>query len=162
MFGALGRLASRRPWYVIGAWLVLAVLVIALAPGFKATQEQAEFLPDHYESIKAFNLQDEAFPSNSQVGAIVVFDRSDGGKLTAQDQAAVQSVVDGISSKMGSGDLKKAFTGIQAQPPSDNGLVQLAVVGLSDKVTGYDTPSFDAVKALRADLKKAVTGDIDY
>ena len=58
---------------------------IALAPAFKATQDQAEFLPDHYESIKAFNLQDEAFPQNSQVGAIVVFDRKDGGKLTEDD-----------------------------------------------------------------------------
>ena len=53
-------------------------------------------------------------------------------------------------------------TGIQVQPPSENGLVQLAVVGLSDDVTGYDQPSFDAVKALRADLEKAVTGDIRY
>src|SRR4051794_7192494 len=157
MFGALGRLASRRPWFVIGAWLVFAVLVIALAPAFKATQDQAEFLPDHYESIKAFNLQDEAFPSSSQVGAIVVFDRKDGGKLTEADQASVASVVDALSSKLGSDKtLKKAFTGIAAQPPSENGLIQLAVVGLSDDVTGYDTASFDAVKALRADLEKGV------
>ena len=162
MFGALGRLASRRPWLVIAAWLVFAVGVIALAPAFKATQDQAEFLPDHYESIKAYNLQDEAFPSNSQVAAIVVFDRKDGGQLTADDQAQVQQVVDDVSSKMGSGDLKKAFTGIQVQPVSENGLVQLAVVGLSDDVTGYDTASFDAVKALRADLKEGVTGDIEY
>jgi len=157
MFGALGRLASRRPWFVIAAWIVFAGLVIALAPAFKATQDQAEFLPGHYESIKAFNLQDEAFPQDSQVGAIVVFDRKDGGKLTADDQAQVQQVVDGLS-----GNLEKAFTGIQAQPPSENGLVQLAVVGLSDDVTGYDEPSFDAVKALRADLEKAVTGDLQY
>ena len=61
MFASLGRLASRRPWLVIAAWIVFAALVIALAPTFKATQDQAEFLPDHYESIKAFNLQDEAF-----------------------------------------------------------------------------------------------------
>jgi RND superfamily putative drug exporter len=162
MFGALGRLASRRPWYVIGAWIIFAVAVIGLAPAFKATQEQAEFLPDHYESIKAFNLQDEAFGSTSQVAAIVVFDREDGGKLTADDQAQVQQVVDDISGKMDSGDLKKAFTGIEAQPPSENGLVQLAVIGLSDDVTGYDTASFDAVEALRADLKKSVTGDLEY
>ena len=126
-------------------------------PAFKATQDQAEFLPDHYESIKAYNLQDEAFGSTSQVAAIVVFDRKDGGQLTADDQAEVEQVVDGLG-----GGLKKAFTGIEAQPPSENGLVQLAVVGLSDDVTGYDTASFDAVKALRADLEKAVTGDLEY
>jgi RND superfamily putative drug exporter len=162
MFGALGRLVSRHPWYTIGAWILFAILVIALAPPFKATQDQAEFLPDHYESIKAYTLQDKAFPSNSQVGAIVVFDREDGGKLTEDDQAQVQQVVDEVAGKMDSGALKKAFTGIQAQPPSKNGLVQIAVVGLSDDVTGYDTASFDAVKALRADLKKSVSGDIEY
>src|SRR5690242_2519916 len=104
MFAALGRLASRRPWFVIVAWIIFAGLVIALAPAFKATQDQAEFLPGHYESIKAFNLQDEAFPQNSQVAAIV----------------------------------------------------------LSDDVTGFDQPSFDAVKALRANLEKSVTGDLQY
>ena len=146
MFGALGRLASRRPWFVIAAWVVFAGLVIALAPAFKATQDQAEFLPDHYESIRAFTLQDEAFPQSSQIAAIIVFDRTDGAKLTADDSAQVQEVVDGLQ-------LEDAFTGVQVQPPSENGLVQLAVVGLSDDVTGYDTASFDAVKKLRSDLE---------
>ena len=155
MFGALGRLASRRPWFVIAAWIVFAGLVIALAPAFKATQDQAEFLPDHYESIRAFTLQDEAFPQSSQVGAIIVFDRTDGGKLTADDSAQVQQVVDGLQ-------LEDAFTGVQVQPPSENGLVQLAVVGLSDDVTGYDTASFDAVKKLRSDLDDSVGGDLRY
>ena len=155
MFGALGRLASRRPWFVIAAWIVFAGLVIALAPAFKATQDQAEFLPEHYESIRAFTLQDEAFPQSSQVGAIIVFDRTDGGKLTADDSAQVQQVVDGLQ-------LEDAFTGVQVQPPSENGLVQLAVVGLSDDVTGYDTASFDAVKKLRSDLDDSVGGDLRY
>ena len=155
MFGALGRLASRRPWFVIAAWVVFAGLVIALAPAFKATQDQAEFLPDHYESIRAFTLQDEAFPQSSQIAAIIVFDRTDGAKLTADDSAQVQEVVDGLQ-------LEDAFTGVQVQPPSENGLVQLAVVGLSDDVTGYDTASFDAVKKLRSDLEDSVGGDIRY
>jgi RND superfamily putative drug exporter len=155
MFGALGRLCSRRPWFVIAAWIVFAGLVIALAPAFKATQDQAEFLPDHYESIRAYTLQEEAFPQSSQVGAIIVFDRTDGGKLTAEDSAQVQQVVDGLR-------LEDAFTGVQVQPPSENGLVQLAVVGLSDDVTGYDTASFDAVKKLRADLEDSVGGDLRY
>ncbi len=157
MFGALGRLASRRPWFVIAAWLVFAVAVIALAPPFKATQDQAEFLPAKYESIKAFELQGEAFPQDSTTGAIVVFDRKDGGQLTEDDTAEVQRVVDEVG-----GDLGKAFVSITASPPSDNGLVQLAVVGLSDDATGYDTQSFDAVKKLRADLEEAVTGDLQY
>ena len=157
MFGALGRLASRRPWLVIIGWLVFVIAVIALAPPFKATQDQAEFLPDHYESIKAFELQAEAFPQDNTIGAIVVFDRKDGGKLTDDDLAQVQEVVTGLD-----GHLGKAFVSITASPPSENGLVQLAVVGLSDDATGYDTQSFDAIKELRADLDDAVSGDLEY
>ena len=48
MFGALGRLASRRPWYVIAAWIVFAVLVVAFAPKVESTTDQADFLPDSY------------------------------------------------------------------------------------------------------------------
>ena len=157
MFSALGRVASRRPWLVIAAWVVFVIAVVALAPAFKATQDQAEFLPGHYESIKAFELQAEAFPQDNTIGAIVVFDRKDGEKLTDDDTAQVQEVVDGLD-----GDLGKAFVSITAGPPSENGLVQLAVVGLSDDATGYDTQSFDAVKKLRADLDDAVTGDLEY
>jgi RND superfamily putative drug exporter len=93
MFGALGRLASRRPWLIILAWLVFVVLVVALAPPFKATNDQADFLPRHYESIKAAELQADAFPQDNTVGAIVVFDRDDGAKLTDDDQAKIAEVV---------------------------------------------------------------------
>ena len=157
MFGALGRIASRRPWFIILAWLVFVVLVVALAPPFKATNDQADFLPRHYESIKAAELQQEAFPQDSTIAAIVVFDRKDGEKLTEEDQAQVAEVVQGLD-----GNLEPAFVSITAGPPSENGLVQLAVVGLSEDATGYDTQSFDAVKALRKDLDEAVTGDLRY
>ncbi|MDX6375599.1 MAG: putative drug exporter of the superfamily [Nocardioidaceae bacterium] len=157
MFGALGRFASSHPWRIIGAWLVLVVLVVVFAPAFKATQDQAEFLPGHYESIKAFELQQKAFPQQQTTAAVVVFDRKDGGELTADDTAQVQQVVDGLD-----GHLGKAFTSITAQPPSKDGLVQIAVVGLSDDATGYDTQSFDAVKKLRKDLGAAVSGDLEY
>ncbi|QIG45023.1 MMPL family transporter [Nocardioides anomalus] len=157
MFGALGRLASRRPWFVIAAWVVIYVLVVALAPKFESTQDQADFLPRHYESIKAAELQADEFPSEDTTGAIVVFDRKDGEKLSEADTAEIQQVVDGLDGKLG-----KAFTGIQATPPSENGLVQIAVVGLSDDVTGYDDASFDSVEKLREDLTDAVTGDLQY
>ena len=107
MFGALGRIASRRPWLVILAWLVFVVLVVALAPPFKATNDQADFLPRHYESIKAAELQQDAFPQDNTIGAIVVFDRKDGAKLTEDDQAQIAAVVQGLD-----GNLGKAFVSI--------------------------------------------------
>src|SRR3954447_9000152 len=93
MFGALGRVTTRHPWFVILGWVVVSVVVIATAPKLSATSDQSEFLPSHYESIKAATLQQKAFPTQSSPGAILVFDRKDGGPLTPQDSADVESVV---------------------------------------------------------------------
>jgi RND superfamily putative drug exporter len=79
MFRSLGRLVARHPWFVIAAWIIAAVAVIATAPALTSTTDESEFLPSHYESVQAISLQAKAFPSQSQTGAIIVFDRSDGG-----------------------------------------------------------------------------------
>lgn len=151
MFSSLGRFVTRRPWHVLGTWIVLAVIVIVTAPGLTATTDEAEFLPKHYESIKAASLQEKAFPSQGQPGAILVFDRKDGGELTAEDSAKVDSVVDELNGK-----LEKAFRPGAVQPPSENKLVQIAVIGLADNATGFDTQSMDAAKELRKDAKPLV------
>ena len=153
MFSALGRFVTRRPWTVLGTWIVLTVIVIATAPTLTATTDEAEFLPKHYESIKAANLQQKAFPSQGAPGAILVFDRKDGGKLTTEDSAKVESIVDQLNGK-----LEKAFRPGSVQPPSDNKLVQIAVIGLADNATGFDTQSMDAAKELRKDAKPLVKG----
>src|SRR5690349_19112419 len=113
MFSALGRFVTRQPWIVLGIWIVLAAAVILTAPGLQSTTDEAEFLPQHYESIKAANLQEKAFPSQDAPGAILVFDRKDGGKLTAEDSAKVETVVKTLN-----GQLEKAFTPGTVQPPS--------------------------------------------
>ncbi|WP_426560374.1 MMPL family transporter [Angustibacter sp. McL0619] len=155
MFAALGRLVSRRPWFVVLAWVVAAVAIIAIAPKLSSTTDESEFLPSHYESIQAINLQAKAFPSQNQTAAIIVFDRADGRPLTAADSAAVQDV----ATRLGA-ELNKPFQGVVAQPPSENKVVQLAVVGLAKGANGYDQPAMDAVKALRSDLKH-LTGGTD-
>ncbi|GAA4698063.1 MMPL family transporter [Nocardioides conyzicola] len=158
MFAFLGRLASRRPWFVILGWVVFAALVIAFAPKLTATQDQSDFLPKHYESIQAANLQEDAFPDQTQVSAIIVFSREDGKALTDADSAEIEKVVNGLN-----GHLAPAFVGAQAQPPSDNKLVQIAGVGLAEDATGFDTQSMDAVEDLRTDLSKAMAGsDVTY
>jgi RND superfamily putative drug exporter len=151
MFSALGRFVTRHPWYVVTAWILVAVAVIATAPALTSTTDEAEFLPSHYESIKAATLQQDAFPSQGQPGAILVFDRKDGGELTAQDSADVESIVETLNGK-----LDKAFVPGTTQPPSENKLVQIAVIGLAKNATGYDTQSMDAAKQLRADAKPLV------
>jgi RND superfamily putative drug exporter len=153
VFTAAGRFISRHPWYVIAAWVVIAAVVVMTAPSLTSTTDEAEFLPDHYESIKAETIRADAFPGQGSPGAILVFDRKDGGKLTAADSADVQRVMDEVNQ-----DLPKVFTPGAAQPPAENRLVQIAAVGLADNATGFDTPSMDGAKELRSTLKDLVKG----
>ena len=86
-FAALGRMVTRHPWRVIAVWLIAAVAVIATAPALPTTTNEASFLPSSYESIKAQNLQDQAFPEAGKVdaaAAIIVFARSDGGRADSR------------------------------------------------------------------------------
>src|ERR1700681_1174569 len=68
MFAALGRAVVHHPWRVILVWLIGAVAVIALAPKLTSTSNEASFLPGHYESIQAQDLQQSAFPQGARPG----------------------------------------------------------------------------------------------
>ncbi len=153
MFSGLGRLATRHPWLVILGWVVVSVVIIATAPKLSATSDQSEFLPSKYESIRAADLQTAAFPQQSAVGAILVFDRQDGGPLTTADSADVQKIASGLQPK-----LDPVFAGIAAQPPSQNKLVQIAVVGIAKDKNPYDPAATDAAKQLRVDGQALVKG----
>src|ERR1700753_4405694 len=85
MFAGLGRAVVHHPWRVIVAWIIGAVAVIALAPKLTSTSNEASFLPSHYESIQAQDLQQSAFPQAATPAAIIVIERAEGGKLTAAD-----------------------------------------------------------------------------
>jgi RND superfamily putative drug exporter len=157
MFAALGRFVTRFPWFVLGGWIVLAVLVLSFAPALTSTQDESEFLPKHYESIRAAQIQEDEFPSQTQPGAILVFDRTDGGKLTAADSAKVEQIVQALDAQIKDKPvLKKVFSAAVVQPASENKLVQLGVVGLAKDATGFDTPAMDAAKDLRKDAKPLV------
>lgn len=163
MFSALGRIASRRPWFVIAGWVVFAVVVVAFAPPLEATTDQSEFLPSDYESIQAAELQAEAFPdTNSTVGAIVLFDRSDGTALSTDDLMTANAVM----GKLG-GSLGDALD--QVQPldptnpdllvtPSENQQIGFSIIGLAEDATGYDTSEFSSVTDLRDSLSSALDG----
>ncbi len=156
MFSALSGLVTRgsRPWVVLGLWVVAAAAVIWSAPGLSSTSDESEFLPSHYESIKAATLQQEAFPQATTPGAILVFDRPDGSALTAADTSKIASIVDELNPTLD----RDVFTPGAAQPVAENGRIRIAVLGLGPDTTGYDTRSADAVKDVRSELKKLVAG----
>ncbi|RNL61208.1 MMPL family transporter [Nocardioides marmoriginsengisoli] len=153
MFAALGRFVTRFPWYVLGAWAVAAVLIIAFAPGLKSTTEQADFLPKHYESIKATDILADAFPQQRDNGATIVFDRTDGKPLTADDKQDIDRVKAEL--KLGS-----AFTEAAAPqyPPVAQPTVGIVNIGLADGVTGQNESDLDQVETMREDLKDLIRG----
>ncbi len=161
MFAALGRFVTRFRWYVIATWLLIAVIVGATAPKLESTQDNSEFLPKHYESIKAMTLQADKFSDSFSPGAILVIERKDGAKLTSQDQTAVAD----LATKLGPELNKKTFQQMviaqnEAGQPniSEDGTVLFAVVPLADGATGYDTQAMDDAKALRKDIKDLTQG----
>ncbi|UYM03895.1 MMPL family transporter [Solicola gregarius] len=167
MFAWIGRRVVHHPWLTILVWIVGAVTVASLAPSLDTTQDQADFLPPAYESVKAAEIADTSFPSDSDPAAILVFKRADGGKLTAADQKQITSMVDDLDAN-DYGDVKQIVTGPEQVAP--DGTIMLANVvptSDSDSVIFGETMA-DSVRDLRADsaelladsdLQMGVTGD---
>jgi putative drug exporter of the RND superfamily len=147
----------RHPWRVIALWIVAAVAVIATSPGLPTTTNESSFLPKSYESIRAADLQDKAFPQTGHVtsaAAIMVFARADHGRLTSADSAKIATIAKTLSSRN-----IHNIVSITAAPPSPNRLVQTALVAMPNSVVnGTGTASADAIKTLRSDIKPLVAG----
>ncbi len=153
MFARLGRVVAHHPWRVIGVWIIAAIAVIALAPKLASTTDESSFLPGHYESIQAQNLQESAFPQHASPAAIIVLERADKGALTAADSSAVQQV----------GDKLKAanvpdVTSLDVGPASQNKLIQTIGVQMPTENDPQQKAQTDAVKALRTHLQSALAG----
>ena len=159
MFAALGRFVSRRPWYVVGAWVVLAVVVVSLAPALQTTTDEAEFLPDKYESIKAAKLQSDKFPGATTPAAILVFEREDGEQLTDDDQAEVAQISEELGPKLPDETFVQEVVTVDPEGGpnlSEDGLVQIGIIGLAEGSTGFDTQAIDDGKKLRDALEPLV------
>ncbi|MFI6363234.1 MMPL family transporter [Nocardia sp. NPDC050630] len=153
MFARLGAIVVHHPWKVIGLWLFIVIAVVASAPQLKSTTDQSEFLPSHYESIQAMQLQQRAFPQQQAPAALLVFVRSDGAPLSEADSASVTA----IASKL-NGDRIKDVIGIQTAVVSENHLVQVAAVQMTKVTNAGDTTQTDAVEKLRDALRDQVRG----
>lgn len=160
MFASLGRFVTRFRWYVIAAWVLLAVVVASTAPALESTQDNSEFLPDHYESIQAMELQTEKFSEAFSPGAFLIIEREDGDELTPDDIAAANALAEEITPELG----EKTFQPIvvTADPAtgeptvSEDGSTMLAIIPLAEDATGFDTQAFDDGEKLRDTIDESV------
>ncbi|MEU3512920.1 MMPL family transporter [Streptomyces longwoodensis] len=152
MFRRIGNTVVRHPVWTIVAWLIAAVAIVATAPGLPSSSDESSFLPKSYESIKAADVQQKAFPSAFTPSAIALYQRADGGKLTAADQQDVAR----ITSELGKKHIDQVQRVIPGQPSKD-GRYALTLVQMDSKNAGQPKQA-DAAKVVRDDVKALTKG----
>ena len=152
-FPALGRWVAHHPWRVIAAWVVVAVAVVGFAPKLATTTDEASFLPSHYESVQALNLQESAFPQAAAPAAMIVLERADGTALTDADSAAVTA----LGAKLQAAHIPDV-TALQVGQPAPNKALQTIGVQMPTDNDPQLKAQTDAVKALRVQLQSDLGG----
>ncbi|MFF2081487.1 MMPL family transporter [Kitasatospora sp. NPDC058162] len=117
--------------------------------------DQSKFLPTHYESIQAAELQGRAFPSSFTPSALLLFERTDGGQLTKDDQASMDKVVKGLTDAQI--PLVQQVLPVLEQSKSKDGKYALSQVAM-DQSKQQDPQFAEAAKKLREDGTKLAEG----
>ncbi|MEU9971397.1 MMPL family transporter [Streptomyces sp. NPDC051014] len=152
MFRRIGTAVVRHPVWTIVAWLIAAVAIVATAPSLPSNSDESSFLPKSYESIQAADLQQKAFPSAFTPSAIALYQRTDGGKLSAADLKDVARITTELGGKH-IDQVQKVVPG----PPSKDGKYSMTLVQMDSKQAGQPAQA-DAAKVLRADVKQLAKG----
>ncbi|MDX2593149.1 MULTISPECIES: MMPL family transporter [Streptomyces] len=152
MFRRIGNAVVRHPVWTIVAWLIAAVAIVATAPGLPSNSDESSFLPKSYESIRAADLQQRAFPSAFTPSAIALYQRTDGGRLTDADKQDVAR----ITTELGKKHIDQVQKVVPGQPSKD-GRYDLTLVQMDSKKAGQPEQA-DAAKVLRDDVKQLAKG----
>ncbi|TDD95873.1 MMPL family transporter [Actinomadura rubrisoli] len=142
-----------HPWRVIAVWAVAAIGVIVLSPGLPTSNDESDFLPGKYESVKAEKVRDKAFPDTFAPGAVIVVRRADGRPLTTADSERAA----GLAASVQAARIPD-IAGLVAGPPSPNRLVQTISVRMPKDVATDSPEAGDAVKVLRGELDRRTSG----
>lgn len=91
MFARLARFVVGHPWWVIGGWVVVAVLVLTLSPQLVnyTSNNNTTFLPTSYESVQAQQVASKYFPAQSGATGTIVVTANNSSELTSADQQKV-------------------------------------------------------------------------
>jgi uncharacterized membrane protein YdfJ with MMPL/SSD domain len=93
----LARVSSRRPWLVVGVWLIVILTAVVLVAMFLAFEGEAE-ITGTTESKQAQRILDEGFPQEAASGQaiteVVVVRAEDGRARSAATRARVAALAD--------------------------------------------------------------------
>lgn len=170
MFNAIGAVATRRPWLVIGAW-ILAAIALSSIGGAKlydvTTDDTSSFLPTSYESVQGIKFGESHFGQIKGATTVTGLVRpTDHRALTAADKSAVESLVAGFPTwrvdvkalgKSGGGLFKRGLTGrekdVHALDPRVLGVTGAGrdeLVSLQFKGNSADPSTMKAFKQFRS------------
>src|SRR5580700_6795148 len=156
MLNALGTFITKYRWWVIGVWVVLAVIITAFSPKLSSVESsnQTGFLSSKYESFQAQNIGNKSFPQSKDDVEILVVQRQDGGKLTATDKASIQT----LAHQLNVTKLPKVVTvKTSAQEVSKDGTTQLVQIVVNSQASG-GTSDTTFVSTVRSKVKQLVAG----
>lgn len=151
----LGQFIVKRRWWVLAAWVLAAVLIVAFSPSLSSIEnnDQSSFLPSNYESIKAGKIAKQLSKYSDSPTDIIVFKNTAGSKLTPSDQQAIQRVVQRLNGDH-LGRVISVFSSPQQLAP--NKTAQLGTVLYAG--AQQDKATIDAVKDVRDALSQATSG----
>ncbi|HSX43613.1 MAG TPA: MMPL family transporter [Candidatus Saccharimonadales bacterium] len=156
MLNKLGNFIVKNRWWVIGVWVILAVVITAFAPKISevTSSDQTSFLPSKYESVQAGKIAEKAFPQSKDDTEILIVKRQDGTKLTDNDIQTVQTLAT---------DLKAArldrVENVMTAPQlvSKDGTAQMVQVVVKGQASG-DTKDVNFTKTVRSKVQSLLTG----
>ncbi len=133
-------------WYVIAAWVALAVVLVALAPSLTSFTSAGYGLPASYQSTQAEAIALRDFPATAAASGIIEVNATDNSVLTAAELQKIDALASTLDH-----DHIDSVTSVTTSPLflSKNHTMQLIQVSMTGQ-PGQDGPNA-AVKTLRAD-----------
>lgn len=155
MMQKLGDFIVKRRWWVLGTWVIAAILIVGLSPDIKSIQsnDQSSFLPSHYESVQAQKIAEKVSKHSDAPTDIIVFKTKSGAPLTTKEQQVVTSTVSALTDQ----HIKRVDSIITSdQQLAPNKKAQLATVTYQGVADDKDT--INAVKDVRSAVDKKLSG----
>lgn len=142
-------------WWVLGFWLVAAILIVSLSPKLSSVESNNEnsFIPNKYESIKALNIAKQISPQSQNASDLIVFKSKSGQALTPAEITKVQKIARNLNAEHMK-HIESVTTSPQQLAP--NRKAMLATVTFSGDPN--DTSTINSVKVVRTNLQKQVNG----
>ncbi len=143
----LGRFTARRHWWVIGAWVVVAILIVVIARASGGHTFDNFRIPGA-QSQEAVDLLEERFPQQAGGSATVVFHAADGTLGSSASEAAIAESIDNLKAL----PQKPQVVGPVPAPSGDTAIASLQY---REQVQQLGVEAFDDVQAATEPAEKA-------